>query len=123
MTAGDLIRRELENGASELGLAKRLAGTSDDGDAEVKRWRYIVRRAGSGSEPQATNVAQIARVFKVKAGKLERRPQARQLGRQAELEAEVLRLAGDVKRLAHRVSALERRAQRESQVRAKAAKS
>jgi hypothetical protein len=120
MTAGDLIRRELENGATELGLAKRLAGTTDDSSAEVKRWRYVVRRAGRGSEPQEANITRVATVFK--AGKLERRPRVRQLGRQAELEAEVLRLAGDVKRLAHRVSALERRAQRGSQVRAKAAK-
>lgn len=63
MTAGDLIRAALNGGESQLGLAKRLAGTSSDADQEVRRWRYIVMRASKGGEPQDSNIPRIAEVL------------------------------------------------------------
>lgn len=63
MTAGDLLRAELEKGASELGLAKRMVGSDKDADPEVQRWRFIIRRAAEGSEPNAKNARRISEVL------------------------------------------------------------
>lgn len=87
VTAGDLIRSELAAGNSQLGLARRLAGTGDA--AEVTRWRYVVQRAAKGSEPHPANVARIEEVF----GQETERPLVIRRGRLAALEAEVLGLA------------------------------
>lgn len=103
MTAGELLRAELAQGASQLGLAKRLAGSQNDADAEVKRWRYVVQRAARGSEPQGDNVKRIEETFGVSLDRPER-----QSVRQAELEASVIDLTKQVQRLARRVAAAER---------------
>lgn len=73
VTAGDLIRRELEAGSSELGLAKRLAGSAKDDEPEVKRWRYVVRRAGKGSEPDNGNITRIVELLADPGETIERR--------------------------------------------------
>jgi chemotaxis regulatin CheY-phosphate phosphatase CheZ len=119
VTAGDLIRQALADGSSELGLAKRLAGSTSDADDEVKRWRYVVRRARAGAEPQEENVRRIAAVFSVDPAQLERpaRPLRRKLeDRLRALQAEVdgLTLAQREAQRAHdllleRVEDLERR--------------
>ena len=87
MTAGDLLRAELDKGATELGLAKRLAGSDKDADPEVQRWRFIVRRAAEGSEPNAKNARRISEVLDRDVEK----PQGRQV-RLGGLEAVVASL-------------------------------
>lgn len=72
MTAGDLIRAELDSGESQLGLAKRLAGTTSDADPEVRRWRYVVMRAAKGAEPQEGNLPRIAEILGGNTGDLRR---------------------------------------------------
>jgi hypothetical protein len=68
-----LIRQALEDGASELGLAKRLADNTSDTDPEVKRWRYVVRRARAGGEPSRENVKRIAETFGADPAHLDQR--------------------------------------------------
>lgn len=92
MTAGDLIRGELDAGTSQLALAKRLAGSDDDTSNDVKRWRFVVRRAAKGAEPQAENMARIAELFEVPVTKLERPDRA---ARRASLEQHLESLAAD----------------------------
>ena len=72
VTAGELIRRELAGGASQLAIAKRLAGSDDDADSDVRRWRFVVMRAARGGEPAAENRPRIAEVYGVPLTKLER---------------------------------------------------
>lgn len=84
MTAGELLRRELEKGSSQLALAKRLAGTDDDQDSDVKRWRYVVMRAARGAEPQEDKWPRIAETLGVK--KLERPKRAGRLSLEDRLE-------------------------------------
>ena len=93
VTAGDLIRRELSSGASELGLAKRLAGSKKDSDPEVRRWRYVVRRARKGSEPDDGNVTRIVELLADHDETIERRARGQhQLDRLEALAVEVRRL-------------------------------
>lgn len=62
LTAGELIRNALAGGATELGLAKRLAGTNSHG---VQKWRFVVRRARQGAEPTGENAKHVAELFGV----------------------------------------------------------
>lgn len=75
MTAGDLLRAELEKGASVLGLAKRIAGQKSDAHPEVQRWRFIIHRAAEGAEPNPKNARQISEVLAQKVEK----PRARRV--------------------------------------------
>jgi hypothetical protein len=120
VTAGDLIRRALSEGSTELGLAKRIAGSDDDKNADVQRWRFVVHRAAEGAEPNDLNAKRIAEVFEQTVERPHRRLRAVP-DNQAALEAEVLRLSREVDRLAEqverltgRVELLERRSPPES---------
>ena len=63
VTAGDLLRKEIEAGSSMLGLAKLLAGSTDETNASVRSWYYVVRRARDGAEPEKEKVKRIEDVF------------------------------------------------------------
>ena len=72
VTAGELIRRELADGVSQFAIAKKLAASNDENDANVKRWRFVVMRAARGAEPAPENRPRIAEVYGVPLTKLER---------------------------------------------------
>lgn len=116
MTAGDLLRQALKEGASDQGIAKRLARSDDEANPEVKRWRYVVRRARLGSEPSAANIRRIAELFKVDPDTLaHRRPrpvpssvEEELRGRLAEVEGDLAELEDYVKALAGEVQRLSR---------------
>lgn len=85
-TAGDLLRKALDEGVSEYRLARELA----DGDAdqkEVERWRFVVRRAASGSEPSPGRRRRIADYFGKRLDEPKR--QVKKTGRPGEREGEV----------------------------------
>lgn len=103
-TAGELLRRELAAGASELGLAKKIAGSDDGAHPDVQSLRFVVRRASAGSEPNTENAKRIEAAFGVKVD-----PPRTSTRRREDLGEEVRKIVDRLDALTRRVRALERR--------------
>lgn len=109
VTAGDLIRRSLAGGATELGLAKEIAGQANDQHPDVQRLRFVIMRAADGGEPNARNAKEIAEFYGVE---VDRPSRVRQNGHPQRLEVVVLRLVEDVDNLTGQVEHLEQQVER-----------
>lgn len=109
MTAGELLRRALDEGEAVRSIARRLAGERAS-LADIERWRAVVVRAERGSEPREEQAERVGEVFGVAVTQPERPPRitrAELVGRLERVEDALNALGPELRRLAGRVGELE----------------